>query len=384
MSPFAHPLWNLGFRPFYLAASVFAAISVPLWVLQFTGAAPGAWLAAPAWHGHEMVFGYAFAVVAGFLLTAGRNWTGQPTPSGALLAAIVALWLAARLLVLSPWPLASLAANVLFPLAVAVGLAVPLLRARNQRNYFFVVLLVMAAAASAAVHLASMGLLPVPAFAGLQAGLDMILFIISVVAGRVTPMFTNNGVPGAGAERRALVERLALGGVLALLAFDLLGIGGWALALLACAAAVAHAVRLALWRPWRTLRNPLVWILHAAYAWIPVHLALRALAAVGAVAPTFAVHALTIGVIGGMTLGMMTRTARGHTGVPLVAGRSEVACYVLVMLAAVTRVLGGLAFGERYIATVAMSAACWSLAFAIYCVRYAPLLTRPRVDGKPG
>ena len=384
MSPFAHPLWNLGFRPFYLAASVFAAISVPLWVLQFTGAAPGAWLAAPAWHGHEMVFGYAFAVVAGFLLTAGRNWTGQPTPSGALLAAIVALWLAARLLVLSPWPLASLAANVLFPLAVAVGLAVPLLRARNQRNYFFVVLLVMAAAASAAVHLASMGLLPVPAFAGLQAGLDMILFIISVVAGRVTPMFTNNGVPGAGAERRALVERLALGGVLALLAFDLLGIGGWALALLACAAAVAHAVRLALWRPWRTLRNPLVWILHAAYAWIPVHLALRALAAVGAVAPTFAVHALTIGVIGGMTLGMMTRTARGHTGVPLAAGRAEVACYVLVMLAALARVLGGLAFGERYIATVAVSAACWSLAFAIYCVRYAPLLTRPRVDGKPG
>jgi uncharacterized protein involved in response to NO len=331
-----------------------------------------------------MIFGYALAVVAGFLLTAVRNWTGLPTPSGAPLAAIFALWLAARVLVLGPWPSASLAANALFPLAVAACIAVPLVRSGNRRNYFFVALLAMAAAASVAVHLSLMGLLEAPASIGIQAGLDLVLFIVAVVAGRVTPMFTNNGVPGAGASRHPAVERLALGSVLALLVLDLLGIRGIALAVLAAAAAVAHAVRLALWRPWRTARVPLVWILHAAYAWIAVHLVLRSLAALGLVAPSFAIHALTIGAIGGMTLGMMTRTARGHTGMPLTAGRAEIACYILVMAAAIARVFGGLLLPEAYVSTLFASAACWCVAFAVYCVRYAPLLTRARVDGKPG
>ncbi len=197
-------------------------------------------------------------------------------------------------------------------------------------------------------------------------------------------MFTNNGVPGAGASRRPWIERAALGSLLALLAFDVTGVGGAPLGLLALTPAAAHAARLWLWHPWRTLRTPLVWVLHAAYAWIVVHLALRSLAAWEVVGEPLAVRALTIGVIGGMTIGMMTRTARGHTGRALTADRYEVACYVLVQLAALTRVAGGLALPSIYQVTVVASGFLWSTAFALDCVRYWPVLTRPRVDGKPG
>ncbi|HEX5635391.1 MAG TPA: NnrS family protein, partial [Gemmatimonadales bacterium] len=254
----------------------------------------------------------------------------------------------------------------------------------NRRNYFFIALLAAASLAVLLFHLAAMGHVDWPARAGLQVGLDLVLFIVAVIGGRVIPMFTNNGVPGAGATRHAWVERASLGGLLALLALDAAGVGGAPLAVLALATAVAHGARLWLWRPLRTLRTPLVWVLHAAYAWIVVHLVLRALAQWGQVAEPLALHALTIGVIGGMTIGMMTRTSRGHTGRPLAADRFEVACYGLVQLAAVTRVLGGLAAPDWYLHTVVASGVFWSLAFAIYAVRYWPVLTRPRVDGKPG
>ena len=337
-----------------------------------------------AWHGHEMLFGYAMAVIAGFLLTAVRNWTQRETPAGAPLAALVLLWIAGRVLVLSPFPLAAAVVNAAFPLAVAVAIGSPLVASANRRNYFFLALLGGASLANVLFHLGSLGYVTWPARAGLQAGLDLVLFIVAVVAGRVIPMFTNNGLPGAGATRVAWLEKAALASLLLLLALDVAGVGGaGAIALLATATA-AHAARLWLWQPWKTLRNPLVWILHAAYAWIPVHLALRAAAELGLVGAPIATHALTIGVIGGMTLGMMTRTARGHTGRPLVAGRAEVAAYALVQLAALVRVAGALAFPPGYLATVVASAALWSAAFTVYAASYWPVLTRPRLDGKPG
>ena len=274
--------------------------------------------------------------------------------------------------------------NALFPAVVAAAIARPLLASGNRRNYFFIALLLGASCAVAAFHLASAGVIAWPARLGLQAGLDLVLFIVAVVGGRVIPMFTNNGVPGAGAVRRPWIEKVALGALLGVLALDVAGVSGIPLALLALAAAAAHAARLWLWKPWRTVRTPLVWILHASYAWIVVHLALRVVAPLGLVGEHLATHALTIGVIGGMTIGMMTRTARGHTGQPLVAGRSEVACYALVQAAAVVRVFGALLFPGVYPEGVAVSASCWSAAFALYFIRYWPLLTRPRPDGKPG
>ena len=376
-------LWSLGFRPFYLLASIFAALSILLWVCQYAGYLRAPYLASPAWHAHEMLFGYTIAVVAGFLLTAVRNWTGMPTPSGAPLMALAALWLAGRVLVLTPFAVAAAVADTAFPLAVAVAIGIPLVKSRNQRNYFFIALLLLLGLAVLAFHLSHLGLFPWPDRASLQVGLDVVLFVMTVMGGRVIPMFTNNGIPGAGATRRPEVEKLALGGVLLLLVADLVAPPA-AIAALALVAAVAHAIRLCLWRPWRTVGTPMVWVLHLGYGWIVVYLALRGLSAMGLVPDVFAVHALTIGAIGGLTIGMMTRTARGHTGRPLTADRFEIACYALVALAAAVRVFGGMWIPEAYLETVVVSGICWSAAFALYAIRYWPVLSRNRLDGKPG
>ncbi len=355
-----------------------------LWVAQYAGWLPARLARLPLWHGHEMLFGYALAVIAGFLFTAGRNWTNQPTPTGKPLAALVLLWLAGRVLMLTPWATAAALVNVAFPLAVAAALARPLLASRNRRNYFFVPLLVLVGVAVAAMHLAWAGVFAWPPRASLQVGLDVVLFIVAVMGGRVIPMFTNNGIPGLAAKRVPWLEKLALGSVLALLAADLAGAPVAAIAVIAPVAALAHAARLWLWQPWRTLSTPLVWVLHASYAWIVAHLLLRAAAVLGAVPESAAVHALTIGTIGGMTIGMMTRTARGHTARALIADRYEVACYLLVQGAAVVRVLGATGAVDAYLTTLVVAGVCWSAAFALYAVRYWPVLSRPRLDGKPG
>lgn len=383
-APPGFALFALGFRPFYLLASVFAALSVPLWALQFSGLLGQPYLAGPIWHAHEMLFGFTLAVIVGFLFTAGRNWANLPTPTGWKLGALAALWVAARVLVLTPYAVAAAVANVAFPLAAAIALAVPFVKAGSRRNYFFIGLLVLLALAAGCVHLAQLGVVAVPGWVGIQVALDVVLFILAVMGGRVIPMFTNNGVPGAGAARNAWVEKAALGGVLALLAADALGLQGVPLAILAIAAGAAHAWRWALWRPWRTLRVPIVWVLHLAYLWVPVHLLLRALAAAGWLMPSLATHALTVGAVGGLVIGMMTRTARGHTGRPLTADRFEVACYLLVSSAAAVRVILPLIAPSQIVHAALGSALLWSAGFGLYAARYWPVLSRPRVDGRPG
>jgi uncharacterized protein involved in response to NO len=223
-----------------------------------------------------------------------------------------------------------------------------------------------------------------PAWAGIQVALDAVLFILCVMGGRVIPMFTNNGVPGTRTRRVAWLERAALGALLALLASDLLRLPAAVTATVAGLAAAAHLARWWLWQPWRTLRTPLVWVLHLAYLWVPLHLALRALAALGQVPSSAATHALTVGAVGGMIIGMMTRTARGHTGRELRADRFDVACYALVSLAALLRVGLPLAWPAATVDAVLVSAALWSAGFALYTLRYWNVLTRPRIDGRPG
>ena len=376
-------LWQLGFRPFYWLASVFAALSIGLWALQFAGWLGTPYLAGPMWHAHEMVFGFTLAVVVGFLFTAGRNWSGRPTPTGAPLMALAALWVAGRVLVLTPWGWAAAAANVAFPLAAAVGLAVPFIAARNKRNYFFIGLLVLMAAAALGVHLAQLGVTTLPGWVGIQVALDVVLFMMAVMGGRVIPMFTNS-IPAANATKRPWLEKAALGSTLALLAADALGLRGGLLAALVLLCALAHLARWARWQPWKTLRTPLVWVLHAAYLWIPLHLALRALAEGGVVSASVATHALTVGAIGGLVIGMMTRTALGHTGRPLKAGRADVACYLLVLGAALVRVALPLLAPAQLVHAVLASAALWSAGFALYALAYWPVLSRVRADGKPG
>lgn len=382
--PAGFALWQLGFRPFYLLASTFAALSIALWSLQFTGRLPAPYLPAPLWHAHEMLFGFTLAVVVGFLFTAGRNWTGLPTPRGAPLAALALLWVAARVLVLTPWGWASAVANAAFPLAAAVSLGIPFVRAGNRRNYFFVALLLLMAAATLLIHLNRLGVLAVPGWAGVQLALDVILFILCVMGGRVIPMFTNNGVPGADAKRQPLVEKAALGSVLLLLVADALQAPPIVVGGVAAIAAALHLARWLLWQPWTTLRVPLVWVLQLAYAWIAVHLAMRACAAAGWITPSAAVHSLTVGAIGGLVIGMMTRTARGHTARPLRADRWDVACYLLVAASAVVRVVLPLARPQWLLEAILCSGALWSAGFGLYAACYWKVLTRPRLDGKAG
>ena len=378
----AFALWNLGFRPFYLGGSVFAALSVVLWTAEYGGLMHGV-LGGPHAHAHEMLYGFVLAIMTGFLLTAVRNWTGLPTPTGGLLAGLFALWVAGRAAMLSPFPLASVLVNAAFPLAVAVAIAIPLARAGNGRNFVFVVLLALLAAAELAFQAASRGLAAWAPQLTLQVGLDIVLLVIVVIGGRVVPMFTNNAIPAAGSSRRAWVERAAIGATAVVLAADVAGFDG-GIRVAVGLAAIAHAARLALWRPWRTTRHPLVWILHAGYGWIVVHLALRFAAGLDLAPGTLALHALTVGTIGSMTIGMMTRTARGHTGRPLIAERAELAMFTLMQLAALARVVGGAAAPAAYLGTVAAAAGCWFGAFALYAIRYGPMLVAPRVDGRPG
>lgn len=377
-------LWNLGFRPFYLLASVFSATSVLLWVAQSSGWLPAAYLQGSLGHGHEMLFGYTLAVVAGFLLTAVRNWTGLPTSTGRPLMALAALWVAGRVLVLTPLAGLSAAVNAAFPVALAVAIAVPLWRSHNVRNYFFVGLLLLMGVLAGMIHAALLGFFELPPRFGLVLGLDVVLFIMAVMGGRVIPMFTNNGVPGAGAARHRLVEYASLGAVILLFAADLAQWPAAMVAAIALAAALAHGLRLYLWRPWRTRSVPLVWILHAAYSWIVVHLALRAGSALDWLSASYAIHGLTTGAIGGLTLGMMVRTARGHTARPLRADGFELTCFLLIQAAAAVRVFGALAFPSLYLTAVQLSGVLWAAAFGLYAVRYWPVLTRPRLDGGPG
>ena len=223
-APAGFALWNLGFRPFYLLASTFSAFSVLLWAAQFSGNLTATYLSEPLWHGHEMLFGYTTAIIAGFLLTAVRTWTNQPTPSGIPLMALAALWVAGRVLVLTPLALTAAMVNAAFPLAVAVSIGIPLWKARNTRNYFFVGLLVLMSVLTIAVHMALQGHFELSPYRGLQLALDLVLFIMVVMGGRVIPMFTNNGILGTNATRHPLVEKVVLGSVILLFASDLLNL----------------------------------------------------------------------------------------------------------------------------------------------------------------
>jgi len=377
-------LFALGFRPFYLLAALFAAIAVPAWVANLAGHGwPAGYLDGFAWHQHEMVFGFALAVIAGFLLTAARVWTGRPTPSGLPLALLAAHWLAARvLMVTGPGWLGALVDGA-FPFIAAAVLARVIVGARNTRNYFVPVLLAALGVADVCFHLSSLGLIEASALLAAQAALYLIVILLIVMAGRIVPAFTASALPQTKLRRSAALDRAAL--ALSVLAFAcaLAGLDGWLTAAPAFAAAALHAARQAGWAPLATRRRPILWILHLSHAWIPVGFALLGLAAFGIVIGAAALHAFAVGAVSGTIVGMITRTALGHTARPLVAGRAETAAYVLVLGAAVLRVAAALVL-TAYLPLVVASAALWSAAFLVYLIAYAPRLARPRLDGKPG
>ena len=381
-------LLHIGFRPFYLLAAVFAVLAMVVWLLAFTGMAYfGAYLQGVLWHSHEMVFGFGMAVVTGFLFTAVRNWTGRSTPSGWVLAAIAAVWIGARCFLLVGPASLGVILDVLFLPLVTISIAIPVFRSRNKRNYKVVAIVAALAILHFLFHLALSGTLPAsltrPA---LFAAVDVFVILFAVVGGRVIPAFTRNAVPGSNPVHRTWVEVSAFA-LLLLLAVTMLVGGGfavpaWLPITLAFLAAAAHALRLALWQPALTFGNPLLWMMPVAYSWLPLALVLRGLSGLAIVAPGAWIHALTVGALTSLMIAMMMRSTLGHTGRALTASRADIVVFLLLQLGAIARMLSGIV-GDHRTMTIA-AGLIWIAAFAGFLMRYAPMLLRRRVDGKPG
>ena len=377
-----HPLFRLGFRPFYLLAAGFAAVSIPLWIARYFGGLPMLSRVDLNWHMHEMVFGFAIAVIIGFLFTAGRNWTGLWTPRRGHLAALAALWLAGRLAMLFAPPLLAAAVDLLFLPFAAYPIHRVLQRAGNKRNMFLVGLLGLLTVINAVFHAAVLGWISISSIAPIQAAILVIVMIESVIGGRVIPGFTANAVQGVKPIMDAKRDKISLAlTALAALAW-VASVPGPLAGALAVAAAVAQATRAIGWMPHVTLRKPILWILHLSYAWIPVGLFMMGLAAWGLTTSSAAFHVLTIGSMAGLIIGMITRTALGHTGRPLTAGNSELLMYLLIQAGVAARMLA--AANVMRSPMLVITAACWSAAFVLYVVVYAPYLMSPRVDGRDG
>lgn len=382
-------LFSAGFRPFFLGASIWASVAIPLWLGAYAAGFVAPTLLTPVdWHVHEMVFGFAAAVVAGFLLTAVPNWTGRMPLQGKALAGLIALWAAGRLAVFCSGvigaPIATVA-DLSFPLVFLGVIAREVVAGKNWRNLPMLVALGALLAGNLLVHLSALGLTETAAL-GNRIGLITLFLLISLMGGRLIPSFTHNWLaktrPGAvlpAAESRADH---------AVIIITALALISWAAApesqvtaVAALIAGAASAWRLSRWRGARTISEPLLVILHVGYGWLAFGLLLMgADGFFGFLPPTAAWHALTVGAVGTMTLAVMTRATLGHTGRPLTAGPGTRLIYVLISAAALLRVASPLA-GSRTLPALELSGAAWCLAFGLFAILYGRALVRPRAVG---
>ncbi|HEY0879227.1 MAG TPA: NnrS family protein, partial [Zeimonas sp.] len=266
-------LLRLGFRPFYLLAASWAALAVPLWIAQYAGVlAPPAAYPALLWHAHEMTFGFALAVIVGFLLTAGRAWTGLPTPTGARLGALAALWIAARFFNYVGPATVAMVLDAAFIVASMLAIGVVLLRARNHRNLFVLAVLTAFLVANSLFHLALAGRIDASPLQAAHFFVFVIVLLTCVIGGRVIPTFTANALRGVRQWRNPRLDAASLALTAAALLLALLPVPAGVTAFACAIAALLQAVRLAGWNPWATRRTPILWILHVSYAWIPIGL----------------------------------------------------------------------------------------------------------------
>jgi len=381
-------LLGYGFRPFFLLAGIHAAAALPWWLaMLYLGAPPPAGLVPLAWHAHEMLYGFAAAAVAGFLLTAVPSWTGRRGYAGAPLAALALLWLAGRLatsLIGPPGSLPVAVIDLAFLPALALTLLPALSREGKRRNLVFILVLALLFASNLQFHVEGAA-----SAAPLRLGLNTMLFLLTLLGGRILPAFTSAGLKARGLQLRIghhpLLDRAALVAVTTVLAVDLLSPGGRLAGGVAAFGALLLALQLGRWRGYCCLGDPLLWVLHVAYAWLPVSLALKAAALFGLPLPGNAwVHALTAGAMATMIIGVMSRAGLGHTGRALIAPPPMPAAYLLLTAAALARVFGPLLYSAATPLWHALSAGLWCFAFLLFTVVYAPMLLRPRFDGKPG
>lgn len=384
-------LFDFGFRPFFLLCGAYALIMVPWWMYRFAhGGTSFGGVPALYWHAHEMLYGFVMAAIAGFLLTAVPSWTGERGSAGVPLIIAVLLWTAGRVAMgaAGAVPFWALAAAELAFVPCLLALVAPPILPRNRNLPVLAVLCVLWIIDGAFV----LGVARADALlaaGAIRAALDFVLLLVTIIAGRIVPTFTANALRRRGETvttvTRRPVEYAVIGLMIAIAVMDVVAPQLWVSGVLAGLAAIAHAIRLAGWRSFRTRGEPVLWILHVAYAWIPLGLALKALALLGDVGWAGKwTHAFGAGALATMILAVMTRVALGHTGRALAVSRAIGVAYLLLTLAALLRVFGIVLAPTHYLLTLTVAGLAWMLAFGVFLVVYAPILWSPRVDGKPG
>lgn len=375
------------FRLFFLGAAWSSVLYMSWWG---AGLATGR-LSMPGnpflWHGYHMIFGFGIAVVIGFLLTAASNWTGRRLVTPPQLLALFLLWAFARVVGLMPAILPGVLASLADALALwgaTAALAIGLVRSGNRRNYRFAFILGGVALAATSFALAELGMIPDLRYPMLRGALDLLLVLMIVMGQRIIPFFTDRRLPQLGVRQSALLSVISPVTVIAGLLFYYLGLPVPAMAAI-LAGAVSLVMQLTLWKSWGTLREPMLWILHVGYLWLAIAMVLRA----GSIGYDWmpystAGHAVSAGALGALGLGMLARVALGHTGRPIRANGAMVVAFLLVTIAPIFRLLTG--FGVEFDMRLlfGLAALCWIVAWLIYAVAFLPVLTSPRVDGRPG
>lgn len=408
--PTVRPSWlshmlGAGFRPFFLLTALHALSGLVLWGLWLVSLELGDGLEAISlsappylWHGHEMLFGFLSAAIAGFLLTAVPNWTQTPPIQGKALAALVGLWLLGRAAFWTSalWPSGLvIAADLPFLPVLAFLLWRALRQAQSKRNLPFVPLLLVLTVANLIDHGSLAGYWQAGA-AGRLVALDVVVVMMVIIGGRIAPTFSRNWLVAhkrpADVLAPPLLDRLAIASGLLVLVGDLVllvgGLSGQAVALdglrgaLLGLAALAVGLRLVWWKPWRVAAEPLLWVLHLGLAWVVAGFALRALALLGPLwggsplAESTALHAHMVGAAGTLILGVMGRAGLGHSGRTLTANSAMVASYLLVSASAVMRILGPGLLVNWYSLAMGAAAMLWVIAFGLYLWTFVPILAR--------
>jgi uncharacterized protein involved in response to NO len=380
------PLFRAGFRPFFLLAGLSACLLLLLWGMQLSGAVVLLVPVTAGWHGHEMIFGYGAAVIAGFLLTAVQNWTGLRTLDGTGLMLLAAWWLLGRLLPLVETSLPdgmAAAVDLSFLPMLALAIAIPVVKKKNYRNLVFILILLLLTGSNLLYHLGERGALAGGPATGLLAGTGLILLLISVMGGRVIPFFIERGL-GVQVSRGKHIDLLANLSMIPVILLLSLGYSGWPSATVMLLAALIHAIRLAGWYRHAVWPVSLLWVLVAAYAWLVIGLLLVALASGGLYPVSLALHALTIGVIAQVTLGMMVRVSMGHSGRAMQATLFMGVAFAALNVAVVVRIFIPVFMPDEYIHTLLLTIAIWLVAYVIFCSRIIPICLAPRADGRPG
>ncbi|WP_427979638.1 NnrS family protein [Agarivorans sp.] len=386
------PLLRLAFRPFFLLGSIYAVLAILIWLYAFQHGQPSQ-LQVPAlwWHVHEMLFGFAMAIVVGFLLTAVQNWTGIAGTRGLYLAALVLLWLLPRVLFWTNTPLWLISSiEALFLLAAAYALSHRVLRTKRYKNLIFGGFLLLATVANFASYATIKGMPPFPSIAVWQAMLWWFVMLISIMGGRVIPFFSARRLNHPKAEPLLWLDGIANTTLLLLFILSFFPLTDHLLSTsIVLLAALSQLVRWLRWRPWLSLKEPLLWSLQLAYGCIPLALLIKGLAMLGLTGNAVwvshqMIHILAIGVIAGLILAMIVRVSLGHTGREVYAGPSMWSAFAAIMLAALLRGAAVALWPQHLLLLVNLSGALWVAAFGLFVIKFSPLLLSPRADGHPG